>query len=159
MVTTVLLFSFILLVDYFGGKQMYELISIHENLMSRWVDLRNCETDKMECCFDDSELCMENQQDFGFMKIGKIYNCKILLFGRPLKGDEQITDDCIFCKLIYPKKKIGVRNFFQIEHNGSIYYISEKDVLKAENQKEFWFTSSRKDLIEVDGIVSARCLR
>ena len=138
---------------------MYELISIHENLMSRWVYLRNCETDKIECCFDDSELCEENQLDFSFMKIGKTYDCKILLFGRPLKGDESITDDCIFCKPIHSKVKIGVRNVFQIEHNGSIYYISEKDVLKADNPKEFWFTSSRKDLIEVDGVVLSRYLR
>lgn len=138
---------------------MYELISVEDDLMTRYVNLRNCETGKIEFCFDDSELCLENQKDFSFMNIGETYDCKILLFGRPLKHDELISEDCLLCKQIGEIIKLGLYSAFPIEFNGSLYYIMEKDVLKAVNTKEFWFKSSRKDLVEVDGIVSARFLR
>ncbi len=138
---------------------MYELISIVDSLMTRYVRLRNCETGKIELCFDDSELCDKGQKDFGFMNIGEIYECLILLFGRLLKSDEIISDDCILCKQAGSIRKLDLYNIFPVESNGNIYYILEKDVQKITCTKEFIFKSSRKDLIKVNDVISARFLR
>lgn len=138
---------------------MYKLISIEEDIMTRYVSLIDLDTNKTEYCFDDSELCLEGQVDFSFMTIGETYRCKILLFGRPLKNDEFVSEDCLFCKQSGEMIKLGIYNVIPVESNNSIYYIMEKDLLKADNAKEFWFKSSRRDLVQVNDVVSARLLR
>lgn len=70
-----------------------------------------------------------------------------------------VSEDCMFCKQSGEIIKLGIYNIFPVESDGSLYYIIEKDILKTENVKEFWFKSSRRDLVEVNGIVSARFLR
>ena len=78
---------------------MYKLLSASEALMTRYVKLENCETGKIEQCFDDSDLRHEDQRDFWFMQVGEIYECKILLFGLAFDlSDEAIEQNRSLCE-------------------------------------------------------------
>ena len=138
---------------------MYKLVAIEEDIMTRYVSLLDLQNNIIENCFDDSELCLEGQADFSFMIVGETYNCKILLFGRPLKHNEVVSDDCLFCKQSGEIIKLGMYKMKPVQCNTSIYYIMEKDISKVENPKEYWFKSSRRDLVQVNDVVSARFLR
>lgn len=138
---------------------MFEVISITKARVTRYVHLRNCETGKIEHCFDDSFFCDEGQKDFWFMKVGERYECKIMLFGRPLKPGEEIDEDCLVCRIIGPKKKLGLHNIIPVKSGENYYYISEKDAKKLNFADEFKFHSSRKDLIQVDDVISPNFLR
>lgn len=137
---------------------MFELISIENDCMTRYVYLKNCETGVVELCFDDSELCYEGQKDFWFMKVGERYECKILLFGRPLKPGEEIDEDCILCRIIGPMEKLGLYNIIPVESGGNYYYISEKDAKKIGYADEFIFHSTRRDLVQVNDVIIPRFL-
>lgn len=50
---------------------MYEVLSFSNSEMTRYVKLKNCVTEKVELCFDNSDLHHEGQQDFWFMKVGE----------------------------------------------------------------------------------------
>ena len=126
--------------------------------MTRYVYLKNCETGVIELCFDDSELCYEDQKDFWFMKVGERYECKILLCGRPLKPGEEIDEDCIFCRIIGPMENLGLYNILPVESEGNIYYISEKDAKKIGYADEFMFHSTRRDLVQVNDVILPRFL-
>ena len=113
---------------------MYKFLSVVCGDMTRWVKLENCETGKVEVCFDDSDLRHEYQKGFELMQIGGIYDCKILLFGIAIDlSDEdaikqsrimcETTDRELFvCETIDNNFSIGNRNFLQIISNGNIYY-------------------------------------
>lgn len=138
---------------------MFELISIENDYMTRYVKLKNCETGAIECCFDDSELCDEGQKDFGFMHIGECYECMILLFGCLPKSNEEITEDFMICKQIGKMQQLGLYKIIPVESEGNKYYILEKNVKKIDCTKNFIFKVSRKDLIKVNEVTSARFLR
>jgi hypothetical protein len=137
---------------------MFELISIENDCMTRYVYLKNCETGVVELCFDDSELCYEGQKDFWFMKVGERYECKILLFGCPLKPGEEIDEDCILCRIIGPMEKLGLYNIIPVESGGNYYYISEKDAKKIGYADGFIFHSTRRDLVQVNDVIIPRFL-
>ena len=138
---------------------MFEVISISKARVTRYVHLRNCETGTIEHCFDDSFFCDEGQKDFWFMKVGERYECKILLFGRPHKPDDEIDEECLVCRVIGPMEKLGLHNIIPIESEGNYYYISEKDAKKMDFADEFIFHSSRRDLVQVDDVISPNFLR
>ena len=123
------------------------------------MHLRNCETGAIEHCFDDSDLRDEDQKDFWFMKVGERYECKILLFGRPLKPGEEIDEDCMLCRIIGPMEKLGLYNIIPVESGGNYYYISEKDAKNIDFTNEFIFDSSRRDLVQVDDVIAPKFLR
>ncbi|HRR77616.1 MAG TPA: hypothetical protein P5191_12515 [Ruminococcus sp.] len=137
---------------------MYEVISIAEACMTRYVHLRNCETGAIEHCFDDSDVRDEDQKDFWFMKVGERYDCKIMLFGGPLEPDEEITEKCMICRQIGPMEKLGLYNIIPVESGGNIYYITEADAEEISNIEEFTYVATRKDLIQVDDVISPRYL-
>jgi len=137
---------------------MFEVISIAEACMTRYVHLRNCETGAIEHCFDDSFFCDEGQKDFWFMKVGERYECKIMLFGGPLEPDEEITEKCMICRQIGPMEKLGLYNIIPVESGGNIYYITEADAEEISNIEEFTYVATRKDLIQVDDVISPRYL-
>ena len=138
---------------------MFELMSIEESYVTRYLYLKNCKNGVIEFCFDDSDVRDENQKDFWFMKVGERYECKILLFGRPLKPGEEIDEDCMLCRIIGPMEKLGLYNIIPVESGGNYYYISEKDAKKIGYADEFIFHSSRRDLVQVDDIINPRFLR
>ena len=54
------------------------------------------------------------------MKVGERYECKILLFGRPLKPGEELDEYCMVCKQIGPMEKLGLYNILPVESEGNI---------------------------------------
>ena len=57
----------------------YRLIEVEEYQATRDVYLKNEVTDKIEKCFDDSDWTCK--KSFYYMEIGKVYECKLILFG------------------------------------------------------------------------------
>ena len=138
---------------------MYEVLSIEEACMTRYVHLRNCETGAIEHCFDDSDIRDDDQKDFWFMKVGERYECKIMLFGGPLEPDEEITEKCMVCRQIGPMEKLGLYNIIPVESGGNIYYITDDDAEEIGNIDEFVYVTTRKDLVQVDDVISPNFLR
>ena len=137
---------------------MYKLLFASEGIMTRHIKLENCETGKVELCFDDSDLRHDNQKDFWFMKIGGIYECKILLFGIAYDLSGVIEQNCIICETKGWNLTIGNLKVLQVENDGNIYYVAMDDVKNIKNINRFAFDFSRKDLIQVDEIISPRYL-
>ena len=137
---------------------MFEVISIAEAYMTRYVHLRNCETGAIEHCFDDSDIRDEDQKDFWFMKVGEQYECKILLFGRPLKPGEELDEYCMVCRQVGPMEKLGLYNILPVESERNIYYITDDDAEEIDNISEFVYVATRKDLVQVDDVISPRFL-
>ena len=137
---------------------MFELMSIEESYVTRYLYLKNCKNGVIEFCFDDSDVRDENQKDFWFMKVGERYECKIMLFGGPLEPDEEITEKCMICRQIGPMEKLGLYNIIPVESGGNIYYITEADAEEISNIEEFTYVATRKDLIQVDDVISPRYL-
>ena len=100
---------------------MHKLLFASDGIMTRHVKLENCETGKVELCFDDSDLRHDNQKDFWFMKIGCKYECKILLFGLAYDLSEVNEESCIICEIIGWDLSIGNLKVLQVENNGNIY--------------------------------------
>ena len=138
---------------------MYKLLKIDEEIMTRAIKLINEESGCIDDCFDDSDLSHEYEQDFSFMKIGCIYDCKILLFGNVKDYSEINAKDFILCKYSNEFATIGIYEYLKVETSNGEYYI-EKDCLKEiGDKKEFWFRWSRKDLIQVNNVILPRLLR
>lgn len=149
---------------------MYKFLAAECGYMTRWVKLENCETEKVEICFDDSDLRHECQKGFEFMQVQNIYNCKILLFGRAfdLSNKEAIEQsqrlcqttgrELLVCETIDNNFSVGNRKFLQIISNGNIYYVAIKDVEALNDSSRFVFRCSRMDLIQVDDIIHPRYL-
>ena len=137
---------------------MFELMSIEESYVTRYLYLKNCENGLIEFCFDDSDVRDEDQKDFGFMKVGERYECKILLFGRPLKPGEELDEYCMVCRQIGPMEKLGLYNILPVESEGNIYYITDDDAEEIDNISEFVYVATRKDLVQVNDVITQRFL-
>ncbi|MBD5104390.1 MAG: hypothetical protein HDT47_05965 [Ruminococcaceae bacterium] len=139
---------------------MYKLLSIEEDYMfTRYVELKNCETGKVEQCFDDSDVRNDEQKDFWFMQIGGIYECKILLFGRAFDLSETMEENCILCKAIGQELTVGRLKIIPVVNNENLYYVATKDIKNIKDVSRFAFDFSRKDLIQVDEIIAPKLLR
>ncbi|MCI5578171.1 MAG: hypothetical protein MR364_01545 [Oscillospiraceae bacterium] len=132
---------------------MHKLLFASDGIMTRHVKLENCETGKVELCFDDSDLRHDNQKDFWFMKIGCKYECKILLFGLAYDLSEVNEESCIICETIGWDLSIGNLKVLQVENNGNIYYVAINDVEELSDISRFIFRCSRKDLIQVNDVI------
>lgn len=148
---------------------MFKLLSASESLMTRYVRLENCETGMVEQCFDDSDLRHEDQKDFWFMQVGEIYECKILLFGLAfdLSDDAmeqnriicETTDrELLLCNTVDTYLFVGNLEVISVVNNGNIYYVAANDIKDLKDKTHFIFRYSRKDLIQVDDIISPRYL-
>ena len=149
---------------------MYKFLSASECMMTRYVELENCETGKVELCFDDSDLRHDDQKDFWFMQIGALYECKILLFGLAfdLSDEEAMEQNRILCETTSRELIIceALENMFvgnleviSVMNNGNVYYVATDDIKNIKDKKRFAFRFSRKDLIQVDDVISPRYLR
>lgn len=144
---------------------MYRFLSTSNAEMTRFVRLENCETGKVEVCFDDSDLRHEYQKGFEFMQVENMYDCKILLFGRAfdLTNKEAIeqsqrlcrtTDrELLICETVKNNFSVGNRKFLQIISDGNIYYVAINDVEALSDISRFVFRCSRKDLIQVNDVI------
>lgn len=122
---------------------MYKLLEIKESMMTREILLENVDTKIKNWCFDDSELKSNN--NFHFMEIGEVYDCKILLFGSSVENPEEETFECELIEEV----SIGNKRLTKVKINKDIYYI---DVVNL-HSKKIYYKVTRKDIIQVDSII------
>lgn len=127
---------------------MYELLETEETAMTRFVVFKNIDTGVIDRCFDCSSLVSDI--NFSFMQIGEEYDCKIELFGEPV--DEK-TDKSVVCKFVNKNVFIGEKNMVEIIMDKNKYYLRKEEVKKYLHLEIFNYQFTRKDLIEVNGIV------
>ena len=132
---------------------MYEVIDIVDDDATRFIKLKNIDTDNIEECFDDSAVVSDN--NFEFMQIGQKYECKIKLFGKPLA---ERTSNSIICKVVNREVVIGQRAMVEVEINNSKYYVPRQKVSEYLDNDVFHFCFTRKDLVQVDNIIHADLL-
>ncbi|MCH5196262.1 MAG: hypothetical protein J1F28_06085 [Oscillospiraceae bacterium] len=155
---------------------MYELLSFSNSVVTRYVKLKNCVTEKVELCFDSSDLHHEGQQDFWFMKVGEKYDCKLLLFGLAFDYDREVLEqrrvrmehrlasdpnsplELLICETIDSNIKVGHLEGISVMCDGNVYYVPKKDIKGLKNINRFIFDSSRKDLIQVNEIIAPHYL-
>lgn len=124
---------------------MYQLVAVDEAAMTRDVWLKNLETGTVDCCFDDSR----GKWSFDFMKIGKIYDCKIELFGEEIGKKE----DSVTCQVLERNVKVGDGLLVKLKVGEDIYYIPESKLKGYGDIRVFEYDYSRKDLIQVNQVV------
>ena len=127
---------------------MYRLLKIIEGDATRQIQLENLDTGAAELCFDDSALVSD--RNFGFMKIGQQYDCKIKLFGKPVPTK---TDTSITCKITRTEIIIGERAFTEVVTSCGVYYVPSKKIAEYLPRGSFEFFCTRKDLVQVNGTI------
>ncbi len=137
---------------------MYKFLSAACGDVTRHLKLENCETGNVDLCFDSSMLKHNNQSDFSFMKIGEIFECKILLFGNASDMSAPITQNGIVCETVKQNIIIGKLEVVQIVSNKNTYFVAADDIKNLKDLSQFVFDFSRKDLIQVDDIIHPRYL-
>ena len=126
---------------------MYKVIEVNEAVATRTIELENVETGNIIECFDDSALV--SFENFEFMEVGGIYDCKIKLFGRVVDTQTNQSTVCKFLKTCV----VGKKKFFEVCVEEEIYYVALEKVLPNLEKNMFYFETTRKDLIEVDNII------
>ena len=129
---------------------MYKVTGIKEYAATRDVFLLNEETGTQETCFDDSALM--GDENFSFMKQGERYECKIKLFGRLGLPEDS---DLLACTVLERRVPVGVRKMAKVQVGQDIYYILEKELKDVGDVDVIYYSSSRRDLIQVDNVLHA----
>lgn len=128
---------------------MYKLISIQEDMMTRNVLIQNLETNTRDLCFDDSALKSDGN-NFEFMKIGELYDCKIKLFGDFVETPEERVKEI---SILNEKAIVGNTEFLEVRVDKDVYYILKNKIKDNKDEKKRLFKISRKDLIQVNDII------
>ena len=131
---------------------MYKVMGFDEAVATRDVFLVNEETGTRETCFDDSAL--KGYENFSFMKQGEHYECKIVLFGRLGLPEES---DLLACTVLERRVPVGVRKMAKVQVGQDIYYIPERELKDVGDVDVIYYSSSRRDLIQVDNVLHADC--
>lgn len=129
---------------------MYKAMGFKEAVATRKVFLLNEETGTRETCFDDSAL--KGYENFSFMKQGERYECKIKLFGRLGLPEDS---DLLACTVLERRVPVGVRKMAKVQVGQDIYYILEKELKDVGDVDVIYYSSSRRDLIQVDNVLRA----
>ena len=127
---------------------MYKLVKIKEAMRTRFLTLENMDTGTVDDCFDDSDVV--NDDDFSFMRLGEIYDCKIKLFGNVIDKE---AEGSTFCRITDENVMVGKRNLVKVETDEGTYYVLEKNVKDHKKEGYFYFLTTRKDLIQVDDVI------
>ncbi|MCL2053028.1 MAG: hypothetical protein FWG90_01105 [Oscillospiraceae bacterium] len=127
-------------------EKMYKVLNVTELQMSREIKLVNISSGKTEEIFVSK---LNSQKEFSFMNVGGTYDCKLLLYGCPSESEH-----AMLCSYTNKSIILGNAEFFQVKHNDNTYYISKSIFDKVSDKDNFWLHSSRKDLIQVDNIIS-----
>ena len=133
-------------------KNMYKVTGIKEYAATRDVFLLNEETGTRETCFDDSALM--GDENFSFMKQGERYECKIKLFGRLGLPEDS---DLLACTVLERRVPVGVRKLAKVQVGQDVYYIPERELKDIGDVDVIYYSSSRRDLIQVDNVLHADC--
>ena len=131
---------------------MYKVTGIKEYAATRDVFLLNEETGTQETCFDDSALM--GDENFSFMKQGEHYECKIVLFGRLGLPEDS---DLLACTVLERRVPVGVRKLAKVQVGQDVYYIPEGELKDIGDVDVIYYSSSRRDLIQVDNVLHADC--
>ena len=131
---------------------MYKVMGFNEAVATRKVFLVNEETGTRETCFDDSAL--KGYENFSFMKQGEHYECKIVLFGRLGLPEES---GLLACTVLERRVPVGVRKMAKVQVGQDIYYIPERELEGVGDVDVIYYSSSRRDLIQVDNVLHADC--
>ena len=131
---------------------MYKVMGFDEAVATRDVFLVNEETGTRETCFDDSAL--KGYENFSFMKQGGRYECKIKLFGRLGLPEDS---DLLACTVLERRVPLGVRKLAKVQVGQDIYYIPERELKDVGDVGVIYYSSSRRDLIQVDNVLHADC--
>ena len=131
---------------------MYKVMGFDEAVATRDVFLVNEETGTRETCFDDSAL--KGYENFSFMKQGEHYECKIVLFGRLGLPKES---GLLACTVLERRVPVGVRKMAKVQVGQDIYYIPERELKDVGDVDVIYYSSSRRDLIQVDNVLHADC--
>lgn len=131
---------------------MYKVIRFRDATLTRIVELENEETGTRHLCFDDSALVSNN--NFEFMKVGQLYNCKIELFGNFSDQSEGMK-----CQIIKLNTMIGLRNMTQIMIDDDIFYVCAELPKNDTVNKKIYINFTRKNLIQVDDVIHKDFLR
>lgn len=124
---------------------MYKLLFIEESVATRNLELKNLNTDTIDLCFDDAAVT--SFENFDFMEINEIYDCKIYLFGELDDAGENLK----YIKDV----TIGSRYLSEVANEkGDVYYINKIYVSKFINaEKILNYKYTRKDIIQVNNVV------
>ena len=131
---------------------MYKVMGFDEAVATRDVFLVNEETGTRETCFDDSALM--GYENFSFMKQGGRYECKIKLFGRLGLPEDS---DLLACTVLERRVPLGVRKLAKVQVGQDIYYIPERELKDVGDVDVIYYSSSRRDLIQVNSVLHADC--
>ena len=131
---------------------MYKAMGFKEAVATRKVFLLNEETGTQETCFDDSALM--GDENFSFMKQGERYECKIKLFGRLGLPEES---GLLACTVLERRVPVGVRKLAKVQVGQDVYYIPEGELKDIGDVDVIYYSSSRRDLIQVDNVLHANC--
>jgi hypothetical protein len=126
---------------------------VEDDEVTRIVKLRNLDSGTIEECFDDSMLVSE--EGFGFIEVGQKYECKIKLFGKVVKED---NDKSVLCTIVDRNIVIGTKNMIKIIVEDDFYYIPQNKLSDYLNVDTFLFNFTRKDLFQVNEVIHADML-
>lgn len=125
---------------------MYKVLKIEPYDMTRSIYMQNLDTGTIDECFDDTDTLGD---EFGFMKEGGTYDCKITIFGHAVKEPNEWAK---WCRVVDRNVEFRDCQYVKVMQGNDIYYLHEDDVGDFIDKDEFYFTFTRKDLEEVDGI-------
>lgn len=134
---------------------MYKVVKIYKAARTRFIDLLNLDTGTLDKVFDDSCEVDIGYDDFEFMEEGKVYDCKMELFG---DFDRRKNEKSVEVTIIDSDVVIGKTEYFKVLIGSDIYYILKSDAKGFELKRKMYYLFTRKDLIQVDDIIHADCL-
>ena len=133
---------------------MYKVLKIHKYAATRDVELENVDTGTIDLCFDHSAtVSLEN---FNFMVEGEVYDCKILL----LDGFKvEKTTKSVEVNIADLNAIVGERRCWKITIGQDVYYVPLSQTKDVDINGKLYYDIMRKDLVQVDGVIHADCLR
>lgn len=132
---------------------MFKVLKIHKHVATSFIELLNLDTGTEDYCFDDSRVV--SYDTFEFMKEGEIYDCKMELFGEFCR---ERTPKSAEVTIIETDVIVGKTRYFKVLIGSDVYYILESDADGFKVDRNMYYTFTRKDLIQVDGVIHADCL-
>jgi len=130
---------------------MYKVLKVDKCERTSFVDLLNLDTETQDLeCFDDSSVVSDD--NFKFIEEGKIYDCKLELFG---EFEQEKTDSSTEVTIIEKGVLLGNTKYFKVLINSDVYYIRESDAENIEVKEKMYYDFTRKDLVQVDNVVHA----
>ena len=134
-----------------GGTSMYQVIKIESFERTRRLVLKNICTGTEDICFDDSAVV--SNVNFSFIQLDECYNCKIKLFGKIVEEPDMFS---VLCKNL-GEIVVGKKTMIKVLIQSDEYYIPKS--MDNKTMDEFYYSYSRKDLIQVDETIHADYLK